>query len=644
MRVDVGDAEVKVKSLKARALLAYLATRLGEAVPRGVLAELLWGSRSETQARASLRQTLATLRRAIGPRGQAAIVATPEAVALDPDSVWIDVRAVESAAESQGSDLPDLATCYRGEFLEGLSLDEISFDRWLIAEREKARRLACKVFEALMQIAESERRLEDAITHGTKLLALDPLQEHVHRSLMRLYAAQGRHDAALALYEKCRQELAEQLGVTPEEATVSLVQSLRRERRTSQAGPGAASKPIAPEEQATSPVLPRRPSIAVLPFHSIQQDEEGGYFGEGVAEDIIIELSRNKDFFVVARHSSFRYRAEPSDLVAVGRELGVRYLLLGSVRRLETRIRLSVHLVNAESGMEIWAERYDRDLEDIFDVQTEVARTVTATISGRIAFFDHEARWTTRPEHLDAYDYLLRGMQCLQLYTPECYATARQHFEKAAKIDPNYARPYGYLCVVGVYEWFWTMAEGGLRDVLAVGEKAIAMDPHESRSHMALGVAHLFSRDHERAIYHFDQSLALNANDDLAITEHGRLLMYLDQPEAGLMRVREAMRLNPFHPNWYWNIYGRCLHTAGRYHEAIEAFRKIDTPQFWILAYLAACHAMIGEEEKASQYLRQCRDAKPDFTLDTFGRILPYSKPETRERFLDTLRRAGLPD
>jgi adenylate cyclase len=188
------------------------------------------------------------------------------------------------------------------------------------------------------------------------------------------------------------------------------------------------------------------------------------------------------------------------------------------------------------------------------------------------------------------------------------------------------------------------MSDNGLADVLAIGEKALSLDEHDPKTHLALGIAHLFSRHHDRAVHHLERAMTLNPNDDLIAVEHGRLLMYLDRPEDGLVRVREAMRLNPYHPNWYWNLEGRCLQSAGQYDEAITAFEHIDVPQFWVEAYLAACHAMCGHDDRAADHLSRLRAMRPDFRLNVFRKMLPYRNETSLQRLLETFRAVGIED
>ena len=221
---------------------------------------------------------------------------------------------------------------------------------------------------------------------------------------------------------------------------------------------------------------------------------------------------------------------------------------------------------------------------------------------------------------------------------------ARRHLDEAIRADPTYARPYGLLCLAGVYDWFWDMSEDNLADMIKVGETALALDDQDAKAHLALAVANLFSLRHDRAVHHIERALALNPNDDLIVVEHGRILLNIGRPEEGLLRVREAMRFNPFHPNWYWNIEGICLHICGRYEEAISAYDRVDVPQFWVEAYLAACHAMCGRDERAAYHRERLLAMYPDLTLTVFRRGLPLQNAASLNQFLETFRRAGLKD
>jgi DNA-binding SARP family transcriptional activator len=322
---------VAIAAKKARALLGYLALRQGAEIPRSVLTGLLWGERSEEQARGSLRQRLSELRAALSGSSAPTIPASKESVTWAPSSAWIDAKVVESAAVSadEGA-LRDAAALIGSELMEGLSIAEPAFEQWLTAERERFLLLTGTVCTRLMERAERGGWLEEALTHGHKLLLLDSLQEHVHRALMRIYAAQGRHDAALAQYERCRTELSSQLGVQPEGETQELAKSIRASRREG-AAKTQPQPPVAPEPDTAA--LPEKPSIAVLPFQNLSTDQEQGFFADGLTEDIITALSRMSNLWVIARGSTFTYKGKPTHVKQVARELGVRYVMEGSVRR-----------------------------------------------------------------------------------------------------------------------------------------------------------------------------------------------------------------------------------------------------------------------------------------------------------------------
>jgi TolB-like protein/DNA-binding SARP family transcriptional activator/Tfp pilus assembly protein PilF len=645
MTLHRGADEAALPGRKAQALLAYLARRPDVDIPREVLCGLLWGERAEEQARASLRQALTALRRAFGADVDRLLKVSNATLRLQSDGLSLDTQRFERlAASGNPQEQAEAVDLFKGDFLEGFPAADPEFDRWLASERAALRTALLRCLTALLDHSEAERRSEQVVAFATQLLRHDPLQEHVHRALMRAYAAQGRFDAALKQLEDLTSILEQDLGIRPEPATLELARDIRR-RRESGAGGRQHSNTHSGQndgKEQPAPALPKRPSIAVMPFRSLSSDEEASYFGEGIAEDIIIELSRSSELFVVARQSSFRFGSEEElNQEEIGRELGVRFCLSGSVRRSGKRLRVSAHLTSCEGEQEIWADRYDRELEDVFDIQTEIARTVTATVVGRITSADAAER-LLRPGNLAAYDLVLQGLQHLHRYTREDIEAACSHFAEAVSQDDSYGRAYGLLAIANIYaDWYYGLVTD-FSEAGALAEKAVQLDPRDTKAHCALGMTRLIAGDHSRAGIHFETALGLNPNDDLLLVEYGRYLMYVERSEEGLLKIREAMRLNPYHPNWYWNLYGRCLHTLGRHEEAVETFEKVVNPPFWTLAYLAACHAALGNKELAAQFREQTYEAKPDFTWESFARIFPYQNPATAERYFETFRAAGI--
>ena len=390
--------------------------------------------------------------------------------------------------------------------------------------------------------------------------------------------------------------------------------------------------------------LPDKPSIAVLPFTNMSGDSEQEFFSDGITEDIITELSRYKSLFVVARNSSFVFRGRAVDVRDIGSALGVRYVLEGSIRKAGERVRVTAQLINSSSGHHVWADRYDGSLKDVFALQDEISRMIVSTIAGRLED-SHTQRLCLRPtEDLNAYELVLRGLKYMHSHPREDSERARECFESAISRDPNFARAHACLAMVEAYNWFWDSNFDRLERAVKIGEAAFALDPHESKCHLAIGLAQLFRRRHEKSQFHLSRASELNPNDDLIMVENGRYLMYTGEAALGADLVRQAMRRNPYHPNWYWNVLGRCLHTAQDFHKAISMFERITVPQFWTHAFMAACYAGLSQPAEAANQLNKAMTLKPNLSISEFSKFLPYQYETDLQRFVDGLRRAGLPE
>lgn len=392
------------------------------------------------------------------------------------------------------------------------------------------------------------------------------------------------------------------------------------------------------------PSLPENPSLAVLAFSNMSNDPEQEFFSDGIAEDILTQLSKYKSLFVVARSSSFVYRGRAVDIREVGRALGVQFVLEGSVRKAGDRILVTAQLIEAATGDHVWAERFEGDAADLFEFQDEVSRTIVSTIAGRV--HDHQAeRLEKSPtSSLTAYEQVLRGQKLLQRYTLEDYTQAAGHFGDAIRADPDFARAHAYLALVEAYCWFWEPDSHSLKEAIALAERGMMLDPHEPKCHLSLGLALMFSRSLDKAAYHLGMAGKLNPNDDLTMVETGRLRMYEGNPAEGAQLVRRAMRRNPYHPNWYWNILGRCFHTMGEYGHAIDAFNRLTKMHTWTHVYLAACHSALAHQDSAIFHHNRVLELDPDFSLDRFALSLPYQNRSDLDRFIESLRSAGFRD
>ena len=390
---------------------------------------------------------------------------------------------------------------------------------------------------------------------------------------------------------------------------------------------GGAAKP-SPPPTALEPelALPDRPSIAILPFTNMSGDPEQEYFSDGVIEDIITELSHFRELFVIARNSSFVFKGQSVDIAEVAKKLGVQYVLEGSVRKVGKRVRITAQLVDAIAANHVWADRYDRDLEDVFAVQDEVVRTIVATLAGRLEQAVRERAKRKTTSNLKAYEYLLRGREHYYVWTPKDNRTAREMFEKAIALDSAYAAAHAGLAKTHYMDWVsgWCHEpDTSLGRFFENAERSVALDDTDSRTHTALGSAHLFRREHDQARFHFDRALALNASDTRALVNMARYEVNMGNSAQAIERIVQACRLNPFgNFNWY---LGQAYFTGRRYEEAINALKKIRNPVAFVRSWLVASLGQAGYESEARQAAR-------DFVTTAETELTEIGRASCRER------------
>jgi adenylate cyclase len=409
--------------------------------------------------------------------------------------------------------------------------------------------------------------------------------------------------------------------------------------------PGQGEAPTTTE----SPSEPtgEQPSIAVLPFANMSGDPEQEFFADGLTEDIITELSRFRDLLVISRNSTFVYKGRSVNIQEVARALKVQYVVEGSVRKAGNRVRITVQLIDAETDRHIWAERFDRQLEDIFAIQDEVAASIVATLPGRVEAVAQERAIRKPTDNMAAYECVLAAKVLHHRSTREDNEKAQVLIDRAIALDTNYAHAYAWrACILGQA---WVTNWCGDRDatwneIVAHLETALSLDERDSDVHRVLAAVNINRNNLEAAAYHHEKGLSLNPNYDLLVVQQGELLTWLGRPEEGIEWIKKAMRLNPHHPERFWNHLGRAYFVARGYREAIDAFRHISKPDQFHLAFLAACHAQLGEAERARAYAREVLAKDPQFTIGAYLETLHYKLPEDAEHHRQALLAAGLPE
>jgi adenylate cyclase len=397
---------------------------------------------------------------------------------------------------------------------------------------------------------------------------------------------------------------------------------------------------------AAAPTVSKKPSIAVLPLANMSGDPEQEFFADGLTEDIITELSRFHDLLVISRNSTFVHKGKAVNVQEVGREFGVDFVLEGSVRKAGDRIRVNVQLIDADTDRHVWAERYDRKLEDIFAIQDEMTCAIVATLPGRVEAATHDRAKRKPADNLVAYECVLAAKVLHHRSSKEDNAEAQRLLDRAVAIDPNYAHAHAWkACVLGqTYANGWSAdSDVILQHVSRELEVALGLDDSDGDVHRVLAALSMIRDDLDKASYHQERGLALNPNYDLLVVQQGELLTWLGRPEEGIDWIKKAMRLNPYHPERFWSHLGRACFCAEKYAEAIDGLSRITRPDQNHHAMLAATFAHMGNAVAAAAHAAEVLKRTPQFSVATYLASHHYKHEADRKRLETGLLKAGLP-
>ncbi|WP_439615369.1 winged helix-turn-helix domain-containing tetratricopeptide repeat protein [Shinella sp.] len=387
--------------------------------------------------------------------------------------------------------------------------------------------------------------------------------------------------------------------------------------------------------------LPDKPSIAVLPFVNLGNDPEQDSFADGLTEDLITDLSRTAGLFVIARNSAFAYKGKAMDVRAIAEDLGVRYLLEGSARRAAGRVRINAQLVDAVSGDHLWAERFDRGLDDIFAVQDEVTAKIVEALLGRL----QASPPRNRPKNIEAYDLCVRARKLMD-DTPQSAREAHLMLTRAISLDPDYAEPYRWLAM---NHWMGWVHSGGPtepnRDIaLELARKAVQMDSKDAGCRWVLAYLLAYERSFAEAEAEFAKAIALDPNEADTFAALSDIAVLAGRVGEGLEHIRKAFRLNPFPASWYYLTLGQALYAAGDYEAAVETLRRDETYRTSSRRFLAASLAQLGRLDEARAEAELFLVGNPDFTTRHWATTEPFRDAATLAHFIDGYRKAGLPE
>ncbi len=400
-----------------------------------------------------------------------------------------------------------------------------------------------------------------------------------------------------------------------------------------------------PPAQKPALALPSIPSIAVLPFANLSGDANQEYFSDGITDDLITDLSRLPNLFVIARTSSFTYKGKAEKVQQVGRELGVKYLLEGSVRKASDQVRINVQLVDATIGNQVWAQRYDRQLRDIFKLQDEIVRGLIATLGLQLAVLEKGFVVPDRTNNLEAYDYFLRGYELFVVLTPDAIASSGKMFEKAIALDPGYADAYTHLALVHFMDYVWQSDTDShaLDRAEELARKAVSLDDSNADAYATLGFVTAYKGRPNEAVADGKRAIALDPNNAFAYFALSKISIILAKPEETLTYAQKALRLDPNHPERYSNEMGIAYNQMGRYREALDALKAGRPNDPWTHAHLIYAYTELGREQDARAEAAEVLRLAPRFSLEGVRKIIPvnWDTPVGRH-YLDDLRKAGL--
>ncbi len=647
----VGGKEMTSIPRKARALLAYLAMQDGKPVSRETMSDLLWTDRGVEQARHSLRQTLLVLRRELRDAGEDLIRSEDGVLSFRPEAVATDVGRFRVLAGSRDrADLAEAAELYAGPLLARFQPVAADFDDWVDRSRGEVEEISLDVLGRLADSCMAAGDAHAAVPTTERMLAVDPLREDVHRRLIEAYARVGRRADAIRQYNTCVEMLRRELDVGPSAETEALIGRVR--------GIEGKAMPVDQQKHSLDVVTlsPRYPQIlpwlAVLPFRALGPSSVPDYVQTGFCDDLVCMLATFRDPVVLSSHSTMAYRGQDPDPRVVGRDLNVRYVVVGSIRKHRDASRINVELVAAESGSVIWSHIYDIDDRDLFDTQDAIVAQIVSSLIPRVDEMELRRSRAKRPDDLTAYELRLRARELILQLDRAHFEEAGGLLRRAATMDPHYASVQTLLA-----EWHTLRVGQGwspdpaddIRAVESASRAAIAADSNHARALASYGHYRSYlNRDYGGALNLFDRALNAAPNDSIVWKWSSSTYSYIDEGDEAVRRAERALELSPRDP-FIFGIYSSlCLahYTRGDYEQAVHWGRLSQRANSHYTSnsrFLTAALVADGHSQEARAVARTIVDQDPMFSVRQTVARHPFQDADKRLLLGLRLLEAGLP-
>ena len=658
LSVAAEDAGEFALPRKNKAVLAALALAGASGLSREKLVDLFRRDRDERQAQASLRQALAGSRKNLGPYRNFPR-AGPAQIKLDGAMITVDALEFEALASSPADEDRDRALAlYQGDLLDGTRLKEDGFEAWIRPRRERLRGTAITLLsERLDTACEAEPR----VALASRLLELEPTNEAAHRTLMRTYSAQGRDNTALKQFFVCRDLLNRELGVGPSRQTIVLFEEIRGKRRRPAGGaPGDGDRAavFAPKAARIDRPWPAKkpsgkPTIVVMPFENLSDAPSQAHFAAGMTHDIISALLRHRWLSVIS--AANMSRAGRYAMVADGQviESDADHLITGSVRKAGNRLRIGVQMVATDSGELIWSNSYDRQLDDIFEVQDEITGIIAGHIDVEVSTSERRRALRAPTQNMGAWDCYHLGMVHFFRFTGEDLLEAQRLFARSLELDPEFGEGHAWWSYMNVMSSFYFDAEPTaalLTRALQSAQRAVEIDDQNAMFHLLVARVYLAQREYANGLKELEISKGLNPNLASVYCGMGDALNYEGRYGDAIAQFDKALQLGPRDPlRWAYLGYGALTHLfAGDFEAAIDwSERAIRYPhcQYWAYAHRVAALGHLGQREAAREAGAELLRQQPKFSLNLAKKKLYFVKrPEQLRLYFDGLRKAGMPE
>ena len=645
--LDADNRPIPVTGAKTQGLVAYLALNTEMPPSRDRLMALFWGDRFTDQARQSLRQAIAKLKRTFGDAE--VLITEHDRVGFDPAQVSVDVdRFTELARDPSDAATTQAVDLLSGPLLDGFYGQQAEFEDWIVSERQRFATMSLALFERAAEHALKRGDVDGALDLARRMVAVDPLRDGSQAVLIRTLAQNGQRGAAVQHFNSYEAMLREELGVGAGSQLQALIAEIKRDGFFAEKGTEAALTPASPAEPQ---VEERGTTIAVVPFATLNADAPNAMFVEGLTEDVTTALSRFSWLNVLASVSHSGPRLTSEEMSALGKAQDLDYVVHGSLRVMGPRLRLTVQLAEPRSTRYIWVARYDREADDLFALQDDLAETIAASIEAELQRIAGRGTREIAFEEMNAWECYHRGLAIQYEFDADTNLAAQKHFRRAIELNPNFGLAYArlsYAMVISAIYFEAINVDAILEEALSLAQTAARMEPGEAVARFALGRVHLARGEYDRSISDLKAAIDLNPGMAQAHCGLGDSMAYSGRLEDAMSCFEEAVRISPSDPyRWAFLSYGAtALLFKGAYDEAIawaaEA-ESVPNAHYWPTAIRASALAHDGRMDEAVAALDELKSRRPGITADFVRERLFYLRdPDQVDVYVSGLEKAGL--